>query len=75
MEIFRGYCREYGRNPDEIGLEGSYVAARREQDHWSEGLAAWRDMGATHLSIITMGEGLKGVKEHLQRLEEFRSAL
>lgn len=75
MEIFRGYCYEFGRNPDDIGLEGSYVAARSEQDHWSEGLDAWRATGASHLSIITMGEGLKGVEEHLQRLEEFRSVL
>ncbi len=75
MEIFRGHCREYGRNPDDIGLEGSYVAARSEQDHWAEDIEAWRAAGASHLSIITMGEGLQGVKAHLQRLEEFRSAL
>lgn len=68
MELFRSYCREYGRNPDEIGLEGSYVAARSEQERWFEGLSAWRDMGASHVSIITMNEGLKGVKQHLQQL-------
>jgi len=75
MEILRNFCHEFGRNPEDIGLEGTYVAARSEQDHWSEGLAAWRAMGASHLSVITMNEGLQGVKEHLQRLEEFRSAL
>lgn len=75
MAKFRGYCHEYGRDPDQIGLEGSFVAARSEQDRWPDEIAAWRAIGATHISVITMGDGLKGANEHLRRLEELRTVL
>ena len=74
MGDFREYCREYGRNPDQIGLEGCYHIARSEQDQWIDKIEAWRAIGATHISIGTMGDGLKGVNQHLARLEELRQA-
>ncbi|MGE0385371.1 MAG: LLM class F420-dependent oxidoreductase [Gammaproteobacteria bacterium] len=75
LEKFRGYCREAGRDPARIGLEGRVNADRADAPRWAQQVAAWRDIGATHLSINTMGYGLHGVDQHLRRLEEFRAAL
>ncbi len=55
-----------GRDPEAIGLEGSVDAA--DPDTVSAGLAAWADVGASHVSINTMGKGLKTVDDHLSAL-------
>jgi hypothetical protein len=36
---------------------------------------SWTAIGASHFSVNTMGDGLKGAHEHLKRLEEFRKAV
>jgi hypothetical protein len=40
-----------------------------------ETAGAWREAGATHLSINTMGAGLKSVEDHLSVLAATASAL
>ena len=35
----------------------------------------WRDLGATHLSVATMGAGLASPDSHLERLREAKAAL
>lgn len=72
MEKYRGFCREYGRDPARLGLQGRLYAHRGKEASWSEGIGAWRDIGASHLAINTMDDGLKGAQQHLRRLEEFR---
>jgi probable F420-dependent oxidoreductase len=72
---FDGYCREYGRDPAKIGLEGRPMASRATEARWAETVEGWRRIGATHLAINTMYEGLKGPAQHLRRLEEFRKAV
>jgi alkanesulfonate monooxygenase SsuD/methylene tetrahydromethanopterin reductase-like flavin-dependent oxidoreductase (luciferase family) len=75
METFRGYCREYGRDPSKIGLEGQLLTSRKSQDKWSDTATAWKKFGATHFSINTMLNGEKGAHQHLLRLEEGLKAL
>jgi probable F420-dependent oxidoreductase len=75
LEKYRGFCREYGRDPAKMGLEGRLNVPRANEANWAQGLADWRDIGATHLSINTMGDGLRGVEQHLKRLEEVRRAI
>jgi hypothetical protein len=40
-----------------------------------EQVGRWRDAGATHVSINTMGAGLAAVGDHLTVLAEVASAL
>jgi probable F420-dependent oxidoreductase len=59
---------EAGRDPATLGMEGRVT--------WGEGGAAklvsrlgrWRDAGATHVAINTMGAGLVSIDEHLEVL-------
>ena len=75
LEIYRGYCREYGRDPAKLGMEGRIDVRLANADKWGEQGKAWRDCGATHLTINTMDDGLKGAEQHLKRLADVRKAL
>jgi probable F420-dependent oxidoreductase len=59
---------EAGRDPREIGMEGR-VSWRDTPDKLAEYTRTWREAGATHLSVNTMGAGLGGVDGHLAALE------
>ena len=53
-----------GRDPAAIGMEGRAVW-KGDDDKTLASVGAWADAGATHLSINTMGAGLRSVDEHL----------
>jgi probable F420-dependent oxidoreductase len=59
---------EAGRDPARIGMEGR-VNWRGSLAELAEHAAAWRDAGASHVSVNTMGAGLRTVGEHLGALE------
>ena len=56
-----------GRDPASVGMEGRL---RWQQDRHvlAAAMRQWRDAGATHLSVNTMGVGLKTVDDHLTAL-------
>jgi hypothetical protein len=55
-------------------MEGR-VVWRGSTDKLVDHAASWRDAGATHLSVNTMGAGLGGVDGHLDALEQAAEAL
>jgi hypothetical protein len=57
-----------GRDPARIGMEGR-VSWPGSPEKLAEHAAAWRDAGATHISLNTMGAGLGAVDNHLSVLE------
>jgi probable F420-dependent oxidoreductase len=61
-------AREAGRDPAVIGMEGR-AAWRGDPGKLAEQAAAWRDAGASHISVNTMGAGLRTVDDHLGALE------
>jgi probable F420-dependent oxidoreductase len=67
-------AREAGRAPASIGMEGR-VVWRGSADKLVDHVGSWRDAGASHLSVNTMGAGLGGVDGHLQALAEAAEAL
>jgi probable F420-dependent oxidoreductase len=69
-----GYAREHGRDPAAIGLNGRMVADPAAAHTWTGRIRAWREIGATHLSIDTMRLGLRGVEQHVALLERFHVA-
>jgi len=67
-------AREAGRDPAAIGMEGR-VSWRGDPGQLAEQAAAWRDAGASHLSVNTMGAGLRTVDDHLGALESAAEVL
>ena len=72
---FRAYCREYGRDPDSFPMEGRSPISRANESRWGDIVESWRKTGASHFSVITQRDGLRGADQHLRRLEEFRKAI
>ncbi len=59
---------EAGRDPGAIGMEGR-ATWRGDPEKLAEHATTWRAVGATHLSVNTMGAGLPTVDDHLRVLE------
>jgi hypothetical protein len=57
-----------GRDPSTIGMEGRANWSADGGGKLVEHVGRWRDAGATHLSVNTMGAGLGGVGGHLAAL-------
>ena len=60
-------ARDAGRDPATIGMEGR-VDWRGDGDAVAGQLTQWEKSGATHVSVNTMGAGLKTVDDHLTAL-------
>jgi probable F420-dependent oxidoreductase len=69
----RNYAREAGRDPSAIGIEGRISYGQGSPDAWLKELEAWRNLGATHVSLNTMKAGLKG-SAHIDAIHRFQSA-
>jgi probable F420-dependent oxidoreductase len=67
LERLRGYATEAGRDPASIGIEPA-MSIRRDDDpeRWVERAEAYRDLGATHLRVITAGGGFADPQQHLE---------
>jgi hypothetical protein len=59
---------EAGRDPREIGMEGQ-ASWRGSPDRLAELTRSWQEAGCTHMSVNTMGAGLRSVDEHLAVLQ------
>jgi probable F420-dependent oxidoreductase len=65
---------EAGRNPGSLGMEGR-VSWHGDPGEVAEQARAWREAGATHLSVNTMRAGLGTVDDHLAALESTAQAI
>ena len=75
LAIIGNAARAAGRDPSTIGIEGRVSWGAAGVAQVVEQAARWRDAGATHLSINTMGAGLGAVDAHLGVLAEVAGAL
>ncbi len=66
--------REEGRNPADVGIEGSVSLAGLTPDDWRQQASAWREAGATHVSVNTAGAGFTSATQHIDALRRFREA-
>jgi probable F420-dependent oxidoreductase len=74
IEKIRLYTREAGRNPDDIGIEGRIGFGQGSPDTWLRELQAWKDLGATHVSLNTMRAGLSSPSAHIAAIQRFQAA-
>jgi probable F420-dependent oxidoreductase len=75
LEKIRGYAREDGRDPSKIGVEGRISYGQGSPETWLKDFAAWRTLGATHLSFNTMKAGLSSPEAHIDAMRKFKEAV
>ena len=75
LDRLRGYADKAGRSPDEIGVENIITAANRSPEDWLDEVSAWKELGATHTSVNTMGAGHRSPDDHIRAIERFRDAI
>jgi probable F420-dependent oxidoreductase len=75
VERVRELVREQGRDPESFGIDARVSVGEGTPDDWRRAADAWREAGASHLTLVTMGGGLAGPDAHAARLEEALAAL
>jgi probable F420-dependent oxidoreductase len=72
-----GRLREYiaaaGRKVEDVGIEGRINMVNTPEDQWGAAVEGWRALGATHVSLITMGVGLASPQGHIDAISRFKA--
>jgi probable F420-dependent oxidoreductase len=75
VEHLQSYITEAGRDPRKVGIEARMNAREGDLDEWVRQTEGWRDLGATHISINTMGAGFKSPGEHIEAIRRYKEAV
>jgi probable F420-dependent oxidoreductase len=62
---------ELGRDADAFGFE-SIQQYSRGDNRWPGDIAAWREAGGSHISVVTMGANLTTVDGHIGAIKRWR---
>jgi probable F420-dependent oxidoreductase len=73
--IIAAAAEEAGRDPAAIGMEPRVSWGAGGTDELLRNAYRWRDAGATHLSVDTMGSGLSGLDAHVDALAKASEVL
>jgi probable F420-dependent oxidoreductase len=73
--IIAASAAKAGRDPAAIGMDGRVKQGAGGTDELVRDAQRWRDAGATHVSVDTMGFGLPGLDAHLDALARAAEAL
>ena len=74
MERFRAWAEEAGRDPGSIGVEQRIDVSGGTPDDWRAAAEEWRELGATHVALVTMRGGLDA-NGHIERIRAAFEAL
>lgn len=74
VEKLRGLIRGAGRKPEDVGIEGRVSLFNTPEAEWAGALAGWRELGATHVAVNTMGAGLGSTQAHIEAIRRFKQA-
>lgn len=79
LERLQGYARDAGRDPASLGIECGIRAQKADDPRsWADLAVAYRDLGATHLKVMTGGD-CSSPAEHIELMlrwhETVRQAL
>jgi probable F420-dependent oxidoreductase len=75
LELVAEGAQEVGRDPSVIGMEGRVNWGDGDLARLADHAGRWRDAGATHLAINTMGAGLTSLDDHFAALAAAVDAL
>ncbi len=71
----KGYLEQAGREKGSFGIEPRLNMNLIGPDGWMDFIHAWDELGATHLTVNTMGCGYETTAAHIRALEQFALAV
>ena len=75
IELIELLLHEAGRHRSEIGIEARIKYDLGDPTIWSKDIHEWQAVGATHLSINTMGCGFSTPQQHITAIRKFSSEI
>ena len=75
MQRMRGYLADAGRDAASFGVEPQARFAGGNPELWRSHLERWEGIGATAISIATMGAGLESADQHIDAVRQYREAV
>ncbi len=75
IDTIHGHARDAGREPGDIGLDVMVGLADGGAERCAEIVAQWKDKGATHASLDTMGAGLASPDDHIDAIRRLKEAI
>jgi probable F420-dependent oxidoreductase len=75
LALLQAHAREAGRDLSEIGIEPRLRYDEGDASVWRTLAEGWKSVGATHLTVITMGAGFSSPSEHIQAIRRYAEAL
>ena len=75
IQKIRGYITEAGRDPDTFQIDGRVTLGNRKPEECVAEIEAWRELGATHVSLNTMRAGLSSPDAHIDAMRRFKEEL
>ena len=71
LDLLERCLAQAGRSRAGFGLEARIPYGKGDEDEWARLLQGWREVGATHISLVTTDCGLSGPAGHIAALERF----
>ncbi len=75
VEKLRVYMKEAGRDPSTLGIEARVNCSDGDVDEQVRQTRVWQELGATHISINTMGAGFTSLAQHLDAIRRYKEAV
>jgi len=75
LSKLEGYLSEEGRSMSDLGLEPRLRYGTGEPEEWRRIADEWEAASATHMTVITMGQGFETANEHIRAIESYAKAL
>ena len=75
IERLHNYLRAEGRKPEDFGIEAWIRSSIGGPDKWREAAERWEALGATHITLYTSGQGVGGITEQVEAMQQFRDAV
>jgi probable F420-dependent oxidoreductase len=75
IDKLREWRAAAGKDPENFGIDARISIANGTPDDWRKEVENWRQRGATHVTLGTMGGGLIGPDAHIDRLAQAVAAL
>jgi probable F420-dependent oxidoreductase len=68
LDLLDKFLKEEGRSRKDIGVEARLHY--KDAANWDQSLKDWISVGATHITINTMGAGLDTAKKHIEAIKD-----